>query len=98
MAGYTEGAAAAYVASNPFGYGSSGSIFALDNLGCKGSEQSVVDCVHAGWNKENCNKNEWAGVKCKGIKSAVSDLNSLSWLGIEILANPFVLGPIKNWN
>ena len=98
MAGYTEGAETAYTRSKPFGYGSSGNVLALDNLACKGSEQSVVDCVHAGWNKENCNNKEWAGVKCKGTKSAVSDLYLSSWLEIKILTNPFTLGPIKHWN
>ena len=81
MAGYTEGAETAYTRSKPFGYGSSGSVFALDNLACKGIEQSVVNCKHAGWNKENCGTKEWAGVKCKGVK--VVNGNNLAMVRLE---------------
>ena len=45
-----------------FGSGS-GQVW-LDNVGCLGSESSIVDCPHRGWGVHNCNHNKDASVIC----------------------------------
>ena len=64
MAGFEKGAAKAHIKSQPFGYGSSKSKFAADNLECKGDEANIGDCKRNAWNDENCSIKEWAGVTC----------------------------------
>ena len=66
MAGYPDGASAFYTKSNPFGYGSSESDFAVDDLICTGNEASIAECQHEEWYTDNCSKTEWAGVQCNG--------------------------------
>ena len=41
-----------------------GSIF-LDNVGCTGTEESLLDCVHGGVATHNCDHYEDAGVYCQ---------------------------------
>ena len=57
-----------YVVSAPgsahFGAGS-GQIW-LDNVGCSGSESSIVNCPHRGWSVENCLHYDDASVICSG--------------------------------
>ena len=36
----------------------------LDDLNCVGTEQSIGNCSHKGWNVHNCIHKEDAGVKC----------------------------------
>ena len=43
-----------------------GSIF-LDDVGCSGSEQSLVNCSHRGIGNEDCGHHEDAGVRCKNM-------------------------------
>ena len=45
--------------------GGSGEVW-IDNVGCNGSEQRLVDCTHNGFRNHNCNENhdEDAGVTC----------------------------------
>ena len=64
-AGYPKGAYAVYTASSPFGYGSSGDDFVLDDVVCTGDEETVFECSHNDYNSENCSKTEWLGVKCR---------------------------------
>ena len=45
-----------------FGSGS-GQIW-LDNVGCSGSESSIINCQHRGWGVENCGHSEDASVIC----------------------------------
>ena len=45
-----------------FGAGS-GPIW-LDNVGCSGSESSIVNCPRSGWGAHNCNHNKDASVIC----------------------------------
>ena len=64
MAGYPNGASKYLTKSKPFGYGSSGDDFAVDDLKCKGNEASIADCKHREWYTDNCGSHEWAGVQC----------------------------------
>ena len=45
-----------------FGSGS-GQIW-LDDVGCSGSESSIINCQHRGWGVENCGHSEDASVIC----------------------------------
>lgn len=36
----------------------------LDNVACRGDEDDIEDCQHAGWSKHNCAHLEDAGVRC----------------------------------
>ena len=36
----------------------------LDNVGCKGNEQSLSTCSHSGFGAHNCRHSEDAGVEC----------------------------------
>ena len=36
----------------------------LDDVGCSGIENSIVNCQHRGWGVENCGHNEDASVIC----------------------------------
>ena len=37
----------------------------MDNVKCRGDEQTIAACRHRGWNVHNCNHNEDAGIVCK---------------------------------
>ena len=37
----------------------------LDNLNCRGTEQSVTECASRGWGNSDCTHDEDAGVICK---------------------------------
>ena len=69
MAGYPFGASAYFMESSPFGYGSSGDHFAVNELECTGNETSIADCPRNEWNDEDCSRYEWAGVQCKKGKT-----------------------------
>ena len=36
----------------------------LDDVGCTGSEQSLINCTHNGWGSHNCRHRNDAGVEC----------------------------------
>ena len=36
----------------------------LDNLNCVGTESTIGNCLHRGWELRNCKHHEDAGVKC----------------------------------
>lgn len=44
----------------------SGPIY-LDNVGCTGSESSLLECTHNGIGVHNCRHTDDIGVKCQGI-------------------------------
>ena len=45
----------------------------LDEVTCAGSEQSIVDCAHNGWNTHDCQHSEDAGCRCcNDIENCVS--------------------------
>ena len=37
----------------------------LDNVKCRGDEQSIAACRHRGWNVHDCNHYDDAGIVCK---------------------------------
>ena len=43
----------------------SGPIF-LDNVGCTGSEQNLLNCIHNGIGVHNCRHTDDVGVRCRG--------------------------------
>ena len=48
-------------------YGRVGSSYPIwmDNVKCRGNEQTIAACRHNGWNVHDCNHNEDAGILCK---------------------------------
>ena len=54
--------------------GGSGSIL-VDNLQCNGSETSVAECSHSGWNTHNCNHGQDVGIRCFGNLEGIIFLN-----------------------
>ena len=44
----------------------------MDDLRCKGSENSIFDCDYSGWNTHNCQHHEDAGVECEGALISIS--------------------------
>lgn len=62
--------------SGQFGLGT-GPIW-LDNVNCQGTEKGIEDCAHNGFNIQNCNHMEDAGVICSGKYSIDGPANT--WL------------------
>ena len=84
MAGYPEGASEYFNNSSPFGYGSSGHDFAVDDLKCTGNETSIDDCQHKEWYTDDCSKTEWAGVRCSGEPSVLVRLGGSSTMKVML--------------
>ena len=61
-AGFSLGAKEVFIGSH-FGKGS-GHIL-LDELDCKGDENSILECKFDPWNITDCNDREWVGVSCR---------------------------------
>lgn len=49
-------------------FGSGNGNFLLDEVACRGIEDSIADCPHNGWKVHNCRSFEVAGVVCKAKK------------------------------
>ena len=58
--GYSEG----YAFTAGDHYGCVDGIIWLDNVECTGTEQSLSECQHNGWEIHNCGHYEDAGVSC----------------------------------
>ena len=48
-------------------YGQGSGTIWLDNMECKGDENSIAECLHGGWGVENCHHGEDASVICTGL-------------------------------
>lgn len=48
-----------------FGPGNKSFPIWMDNVKCRGDEQSIAACRHRGWNKHDCSHVEDAGVVCR---------------------------------
>lgn len=54
--------------SSKFGRGS-GTIW-LDEVGCLGTEDDIVDCYHRAWGSNDCSHSEDVGISCSGLIAA----------------------------
>ena len=57
---------AAYSSHNSAYFGQGSDPILLDDVGCSGTESSLLECSHRGIGVENCGHNEDAGVMCPG--------------------------------
>ncbi|XP_034047246.1 immunoglobulin superfamily member 1-like [Thalassophryne amazonica] len=80
-----------------FGQGSS-QIW-LDNVGCTGSENSLVECSHRGFGQHNCNHGEDAGAVCSMSlpkpRISMNPVGNITWgnnVGISCLISTSHLG------
>ncbi|KAM6222039.1 lysyl oxidase homolog 3 isoform 3-T3 [Rhynchocyon petersi] len=84
--GFTE--ATGWTHSAKYGAGT-GRIW-LDNLSCRGTEQSVSECTSRGWGNSDCTHDEDAGVICKDQRlPGFSDSNVIeAWVRLKGGAHP----------
>ena len=61
------GYAAAIDAPRNAAYGQGSGPTWLDDVECKGNENSISECHHGGWGVENCRHAEDASVVCAGL-------------------------------
>ncbi len=64
MAGFPQGAKEAAINSR-FGSGRPDQQILLDEMDCKGTESSLLQCRFDPWTQHDCSHKEWAGVVCK---------------------------------
>ena len=43
----------------------------LDNVGCRGTEDSIADCRHDGWGIEDCGHHEDVGIVCGTLSEKI---------------------------
>ncbi|XP_038548039.1 deleted in malignant brain tumors 1 protein-like isoform X6 [Micropterus salmoides] len=80
------GAALSAPQSAHFGQGT-GQIW-LDDVGCSGSERSLIECRHGGFGTHNCGHGEDAGVVCSGVPIRLAGSGSTRCSGrVEIYHN-----------
>ena len=48
------------------GFGRGYGTIILDNVNCTGTEESIFDCQHNGYENSNCHHSEDVGVNCQG--------------------------------
>lgn len=60
-----DGASSVVWAYGSYGSGPEGTPIWLDNLKCRGDENSLMECKHRGWGISNCDPWEAVGVVCK---------------------------------
>ncbi|NXK63945.1 DMBT1 protein, partial [Sylvietta virens] len=72
------GKAIAALGSAYFGQGSGDIV--LDNVGCSGSEESLLRCNHTGWRIHNCAHYEDASVVCSGTPPTFSSPQSCPFI------------------
>lgn len=96
MLGYANAIAAPTRAH--FGQGN-GTVL-LDDVQCTGDENSIDECLHAGWGENNCNHGEDAGVICSGelkrdkeVKREGRDV----WVRMEQLHDSSVHTASESW-
>lgn len=65
------GCGAALDAPHSASFGQGTGKILLDDVDCSGSEMSLTDCKHGGFEKHNCNNGGDAGVLCSSEKTFV---------------------------
>ena len=73
--------------------GGTGGIF-LDNLGCRGYESKLLDCIRPKIGVHNCNHNADAGVRCQG-KAIIMHVFPNAWSTSSNLGST-AISPEKN--
>ena len=59
-------------------FGAGSGIIWLDDVGCAGNEDSIVNCPHRGWGSHNCGHHEDASVLCSS-KYLISEIVSVTY-------------------
>lgn len=45
----------------------------LDDVGCKGTELSLLDCPHSNWGQHDCSHAEDVGIRCSPENNKILD-------------------------
>ena len=61
-----------------FGEGNSTFPIWMDNVKCRGDEQTIAACQHRGWNNSDCSHYEDAGVVC--YNSSIPPTEGKEWI------------------
>ena len=82
-----------------FGEGNSSSPIWMDNVKCRGDEQTIAACRHRGWDNHDCRHSEDAGVVCLTNSTATT----VGKLQLQFMLSQFYkllghyLGRISSW-
>jgi len=70
------------VVSNTFGAGT-GAIM-MDDVGCTGSENTLVDCFHLGFLVHNCDHDEDVAIECSIPATTANGMNIVQILQLDV--------------
>lgn len=71
----------------PFSVGTGYGRIWLSNVRCRGNENALTQCAHAGWRNHHCTHNRDAGVHCRGESDESAALESAFTFAIRLVGS-----------